>query len=81
MDVRVDAEDGCCNRFDEKMTMSVMDVVPISPHMRFFDEGWSEMNTPMTAKVESSAIIWVDISADDRRSLGKNDIHSRDEFG
>ena len=79
--MREHAKSGGRDRLHEEMTVSMKDVVAVTPHMAFSDESWSKPDSPMTAEIKSRPIVREYVPTVDRRRLHKNNVPLRDEFG
>ena len=69
------------NGLDKKVTVRVVDVKSIPPHMGFAHKRWSKSDAPLTTGVVGDPIIRINVSADDRRRLRENNVLSQNEFG
>ena len=80
VDVRVYADSRGRNGFDEEMTVRIVDVVSIPPHMAFAHKRRSESDSPLTTGVVGNPIIRKYVPTDDRRRLRKNNVLSWDKL-
>ncbi len=80
VDVRVYADSRGRNGFDEEMTVRIVDVVSIPPHMAFAHKRRSKSDSPLTTSVIGDPIVGIYVPADDRRRLRKNNVLSWDKL-
>ena len=59
--MRADAGDGCCDSLEKKRTVAPIDVQPISPEVRFADEGFGKTGAKREDGVVGRLVVREDV--------------------